>query len=59
MKEIIKFHFYHENTGEGKQPTPVFLLGKFRGQRRLAGYSPWGPKESDTAESLNMHVGPE
>ena len=24
------------------QATPVFLLGKFHGQRRLAGYSPWG-----------------
>ena len=24
------------------QPTPVFLPGKFQGQRRLVGYSPWG-----------------
>ena len=24
------------------QPTPVFLLGKSHGQRRLAGHSPWG-----------------
>ena len=23
-------------------PTPVFLPGEFHGQRRLAGYSPWG-----------------
>ena len=23
------------------QPTPVFLLGKFHGQRSLVGYSPW------------------
>ena len=29
------------------QPTPVFLLGEFHGQRSLAGYSPWGHKESD------------
>ena len=29
------------------QPTPVFLPGKSYGQRNLAGYSPWGPKESD------------
>ena len=29
------------------KPTPVFLLGKFRGQRSLMGYSPWGHKESD------------
>ena len=25
-------------------PTPVYLLGKFHGQRSLAGYSPWGCK---------------
>ena len=24
------------------QPTPVFLLGAFHGQRNLVGYSPWG-----------------
>ena len=26
------------------QPAPVFLPGKSPGQRRLAGYSPWGHK---------------
>jgi len=31
-------------------PSPVFLPEKFHGQRRLEGYSPWGHKESDTAE---------
>ena len=31
------------------QPTPVFLPGKFHGQRSLVGYSPWGCKESDWA----------
>ena len=31
-------------------PTPVFSLGKFHGPRSLAGYSPWGHKESDTTE---------
>ena len=35
------------------QPTPVFLPGKFHGQRSLAGYSSWGCKESDTTEQLN------
>ena len=25
--------------------TPVFLLGKFHGQRSLVGYSPWGRKD--------------
>ena len=28
-------------------PTPVFLPGEFHGQRSLAGYRPWGCKESD------------
>ena len=35
---------------EGMQPTPVFLPGESHGQRSLAGYSPWGCKESDTTE---------
>ena len=36
-------------SGRSKcQPTPVFLPGKSDGQRSLAGYSPWGHKESDT-----------
>ena len=34
------------------QPTPVFLPGKFLGQRNLAGYSPWGHKESDLTGQL-------
>ena len=35
------------------QPTPILLPGKFHGQRSLAGYSPWGHKELDTAERLS------
>ena len=35
--------------------TPVLLPGEFHGQRSLAGYSPWGPKESDTTEQLALH----
>ena len=35
------------------QPTPVFLAGEPHGQRILAGYGPWGCKESDTTERLN------
>ena len=30
--------------------TPVFLPGKFHGQRSLAGYSPWCCKELDRSE---------
>ena len=32
------------------KPIPVFLPGESHGQRRLAGYSPWGHKESDMTE---------
>ena len=32
--------------------SPVFLPGEFHGQRSLAGYRPWGRKESDTTERL-------
>ena len=36
------------------EPTPVFLPGAFHGQRSLAGYCPWGRKESDTTERLTQ-----
>ena len=32
------------------KPTPVFLPGRFHGQRSLVGYNPWGHTESDTTE---------
>jgi len=32
------------------QPTPIFLPREFHGLSGLAGYSPWGHKESDTTE---------
>ena len=34
------------------QRAPVFLPGKFHGQRSLAGYSPRGHKESDTTACM-------
>ena len=37
------------------QPTPVFMPGKFHGQRSLAGYSPWGQKELDVTEHMHTH----
>ena len=46
------------NPWVGKNPwrrarrlIPVFLPGESHGQRSLAGYSPWGCKESDTDEA--------
>ena len=38
------------------QPTPAFSPGKSHGQRRLAGYSPWGHKESDMTEHTHTHI---
>ena len=40
------------------QPTPVFLPGESHRQRDLAGYSPWGHKESDRTSQLstNSHI---
>ena len=35
-------------------PTPVLLPGESHGQRSLAGYRPWGRKESDTTERLTL-----
>ena len=32
------------------QPAPVFLPGKFHGQRSLESYDPWGCKELDVTE---------
>ena len=36
-------------------PSPVFLPGESYGQRSLVGFSPWGCKESDTAEHVHIH----
>ena len=41
------------------QPTPVFLPGKFHGQRSLVGYCPWGRKRAGhdwvTEHSTPLH----
>ena len=36
-------------------PTPVLLPGKSHGRRSLVGCSPWGRKESDMTERLDVH----
>ena len=38
--------FYISPSSRKWQPTPVFLPGKFHGQKNLEGYSTWGYKES-------------
>ena len=43
---------------KGMAPTPVFLPGKFHGQRSLAAsYSPGGRKESDMTDQLTHRHG--
>jgi len=37
-------------------PTPVFLPGKFHGQRSPAGYNPRGHTELDTTEQLTLSL---
>ena len=44
---VISFLNFYFTLEEEMQPTPVFLPGKSPGQKSLAGYSPWGLKESD------------
>ena len=44
------------SSGEGNGKTaPVLLPGKFHRQRSLAGYSPWGLKQSDMTRYSTVH----
>ena len=59
---ICKFYPL-DNSWVGKIPwrrkcqsIPVFLSGRFHGQRSLEGYSPWGHKELDTTECVCVCV---
>ena len=38
------------------QPIPVFLPGKFHGQKSMVGYGPWGCKELDTTRHAHEFV---
>ena len=40
--------------GRNAKSTTVFLPGQSCGQRSLTGYSPWGHKESDMTEYINI-----
>ena len=51
---LFMYHFYEGNWRRKWQLTPMFLLGEFLGQRSLAGYSPWGRKESEPTEWLSL-----
>ena len=46
MQEMgVQFLHQKDPLEKGKATHPVFLPGKFHGQRSLAGYSPWSHKE--------------
>ena len=45
-----------KSPGEGGNPLPVFLSRESHGQRSLAGYSPWGRKESNMTEATNIYL---
>ena len=44
------------SPGEGNSYPPVFLPGEFNGQRSLAGYRPWGCKQSDVTKWLTLSL---
>ena len=44
------------SPGRGNGNPLQFFPGKSYGQRSLAGYSPWGLKQSDTIEHTCIHV---
>ena len=58
QRRRLRFDFWAGKVPRSRkrQPTPVFLPGKSRGQRSLVGYSPQGRKESDTTGQLIPHM---
>ena len=57
QQEWIRSLSWKDPLEEEMAPTPVFLPEKSHGQKSLAGYSPWGPKESGMTERLSTHTG--
>ena len=57
MQETRIWSLGKENPLEEEMATHSTVLpGEFQGQRSLAGYGPWGRKESDTAEKLTLSL---
>ena len=53
----LQFMGLQRSPGGGHgNPLQYACLENPHGQRRLAGYSPWGHKESDTTEPLSTHT---
>ena len=56
----INLLYHRGNIGEGNgKPAQYSLPGEFHGQRNLAGYSPWGLKESDMTEAAAAWINSE
>ena len=49
-RDTVRSLCWEDHLEEEEATTPVFLPGKFHGQRSLAGYRPWGSKELDMIE---------
>ena len=41
QETLVQSLHWEDPLGRKWQPTPVFLLGEFHGQKSLVGYSPW------------------
>ena len=54
-KEIRPSNFIFISEKEMATHSSI-LPGKSHGQRSLAGYSPWGRKESDTSEVTSLSL---
>ena len=53
----VQYPGWEDHLEEGTATTPVFLPGESPWtDRSLAGYSPWGRKESDKTERLRTHM---
>ena len=49
----VQFLVWEHSLEKGMATHSSILAGEFHGQKSLAGYSPWGHKESDTTEQLS------
>ena len=55
ISTILQYFYNLHEWNKKWQLSPVFLPGKFHGQRSLAGYSPWGHKELDMTEHTHIN----
>ena len=49
---------WEDTLEKGKAIHSSILAGESNGQRRLAGYGPWGHKELDTTDQLSLSLSP-